>query len=247
MNIALIGFGSMGQKIKELAEKRGHSVSVIIDPKNPQATHKSIQEANFSKVEVVLDFSLPNAVLENIKALAPLKKNLVIGTTGWQEKLSEVTELVKKENIGLIWSNNFSIGVNLYYRLIEKGAELINNYEEYDIWGTELHHKNKVDSPSGTAKELAKILLSKISRKKSVVNDKLDRKILPEEIHFSSTRGGEVNFSHTVAFDSASDTLTLIHSARDRVGYALGAIKAAEWLGQKKGIFTMDDFINSKK
>lgn len=145
-----------------------------------------------------------------------------------------------------MWSANFSIGVNVYFDIVAKAAELINKYDEYDVWGTELHHYNKADSPSGTAKELAKILLENIDKKTSVVYDKLDRKINPNEIHFSSTRGGIVNFSHTIGFDSSSDTIVLTHSARDRGGYALGAVKVAEWLDGKKGLFNMNNFLKNE-
>ena len=246
MNFALIGFGSMGQKIKEAAQSRGHNILVIVDPAHPAANYKLIADADLSGVDVVLDFSSSAAVIDNVKFASNFGKGLVIGTTGWHEHLPEVRRIAEAKKIGLLWSANFSIGVNLYYRLAARAAELMNHYEEYDIWGTELHHHNKADSPSGTAKELAKILLANIPRKTSVVYDKLDRKINPNEIHFSSTRGGAVNFSHTVAFDSPSDTITLIHSARDRGGYALGAVKAAEWLAGKQGVFTMDDFLNLK-
>jgi len=247
MNIGIIGFGGMGAKIKEIAENRGHKISIIIDPVNKNATYKNIQEADLSNVDLILDFSTANAVIENAKVCASYKKNLIIGTTGWYEGLSEIEKITKENDIGILWSANFSIGVNLYYEIITQAAKLVNQYDEYDIWGTELHHNNKADSPSGTAKEISKILLKNIERKTSVIYDKLDRKINSNEIHFSSTRGGVVNFSHTIGFDSASDTITLIHSARDRGGYALGAIKAAEWLNGKKGIFTMNNFLNNNE
>ncbi len=234
----------MGQKIKEIALARGHTVGVIIDQVHKQANYKNIKEADLSEVDVIIDFSSPSAVIENIKVAIEANKNIVIGTTGWQEKLPEIQKLSESNKIGILWSANFSIGVNLYYKMIERAAELINNYEEYDIWGIELHHNNKADSPSGTAKEISKILLEKIFRKDSAIYDKLDRRINPNEIHFSSTRGGPVNFSHTVGFDSASDTITITHSARDRGGYALGAVKGAEWLNGKYGLFTMEDFLN---
>ena len=245
MNIAIIGFGSMGQQIKVVAESRGHDISIIVDPMSKNATHKNIEDTDLSNVDIVIDFSNANSVLENAKISASFGKNLVIGTTGWQDKLSEIEAIAKNNNIGILWSANFSIGVNMYYQILEKAAKLMNQYDEYDIWGTELHHNNKADSPSGTAKELAKILLENISRKDKVIYDKLDRKIKPNEIHFSSTRGGAVNFSHTVGFDSSSDTITITHSARDRGGYALGAVKACEWLENKKGLFNMNDFLNN--
>jgi len=246
MKIAIIGFGSMGVKIKEIAEQRGHIISAIIDPINTNATSKSINESSLKEVDLVIDFSSAKATLENVKACASLKKNMIIGTTGWYESLSEIENIAKENNIGIFWSANFSIGVNMYLKIIEKAAELINQYDEYDIWGNELHHNNKADSPSGTAKEISKILLAKIDRKNEVVYEMLNRKINPGEIHFSSTRGGAVNFNHTVGFDSPSDTITIIHSARDRGGYALGAIKAAEWMKGKVGFYNMNDFLNIK-
>lgn len=246
MNIAIIGFGSMGKKIKEVAENLGHNISIIIDPLSIDANYKNILEADLSNTDIVIDFSSKDAVLENIKACINANKNLVIGTTGWYENLKEVEKITQQNEIGIFWSANFSIGVNMYYKIIEEAANLVNKYNEYDIWGTELHHNNKTDSPSGTAKEIAKILLEKVDRKTEVVYDKLDRKIKPNEIHFSSTRGGAVNFSHTVGFDGASDTITIIHSARDRGGYALGAIKVAEWMNGKKGFYNMEDFLDKK-
>lgn len=245
MNIAIIGFGSMGISIKEIAEKRSHIVSIIIDPIYKNANYKTISEADLTNVDIVIDFSHKDAVLENAKICAKFKKNLVIGTTGWYDLIDEIEKIAKKNNIGILWSANFSIGVNMYYEIIKEASKLINKYDEYDIWGTELHHNNKADSPSGTAKELAKIMLANIERKNSVVYDKLDRKINPNEIHFSSTRGGIINFSHTIGFDSASDTITITHSARDRGGYALGAVKATEWLNDKKGFYSMNDFLNT--
>jgi len=247
MNIAIIGFGGMGMKIKEIAESRGHKVTQIIDPVNPNSTAKNINEANLENIDLVLDFSTAGAVLENAKVCAYHKKNLIIGATGWYEHLPEIEKLAKENDVAILWSANFSIGVNLYYSVVAEAAKLINKYDEYDIWATELHHNNKADSPSGTAKELAKILLENIERKTEVIYDKLDRKINPNEIHFSSTRGGVVNFSHTIGFDSASDTITLTHSARDRGGYALGAVKAAEWIDGQKGFFNMSNFLNDEK
>ena len=245
MKIALIGYGLMGQKAKEYAISRGHEVNIIIDPIHKDANFKNIKDVDLSNIDIIIDFSTKDAVMENVKTANNFKKDIIIGTTGWYENLNEVEKIAKENNIGILWSANFSIGVNLYYRIIEKASELINKYDEYDIWGTELHHNNKSDSPSGTAKEISKILLENIKRKKKVIYDKLDRRINPDEIHFSSTRGGPVNFSHTIGFDSSSDTVTINHSARDRGGYALGAIKCAEWLNGKKGLYNMNDFLNN--
>jgi len=245
MNIAILGYGMMGQKAKDFAIARGHKVPIIVDPINTEATHKNIKEADLNSVDLILDFSSGSAVIENVKIAAKFHKDIVIGTTGWYEHLDEIKNITENNDIGVLWSPNFSIGVNMYYKIIEEASKLINQYDEYDIWGTELHHHNKIDSPSGTAKEISKILIKNIDRKNEVIYDRLDRKINPDEIHFSSTRGGAINFSHTIGFDSSSDTITLTHSARDRGGYALGAIKGAEWLKGKKGFFNMNDFLNN--
>ncbi|PKL72116.1 4-hydroxy-tetrahydrodipicolinate reductase [Candidatus Kuenenbacteria bacterium HGW-Kuenenbacteria-1] len=244
MNIAIIGFGAMGKIIKELAELAGHNVLVIVDP---QTSVKKIDEADFSKIDVAIDFSHPTSAIENIKKLSKLKVNTVVGTTGWYNQMDDVKKIVEESKIGLLWSSNFSIGVNLYYEIIKKASQLFNNFPEFDIWAHEVHHYNKADSPSGTAKIIEKILLENIKRKTSVVEEKLDRKIKPEEIHFSSTRGGAVNFTHDVCFDSASDYVMITHIARDRKGYAEGAIKAAEWLNKKQGFFSMEDFLENIK
>jgi 4-hydroxy-tetrahydrodipicolinate reductase len=244
MKIALIGFGGMGQSAEIAAIERQHQICAIIDPKNPKASATNISLENLNSAEVAIDFSSPASALPNLESLLKLNIPTVMGTTGWYDKMSSVKDLVSDHKGKVLWSSNFSVGVNVYYKIVEAAAKLINNYAEYDIWGTELHHIKKADSPSGTAKIIEQILLSNIERKTVVVEDKLDRAIQANEIHFSSTRGGAVNFSHTIGFDSAADTITLTHSARNRGGYALGAIQTAEWLiNQPNGFYAMEDFL----
>jgi 4-hydroxy-tetrahydrodipicolinate reductase len=244
MKIALIGFGGMGKTLHRIAQERGHEISIIIDPKDPSATHKTLVEADLKTVDTVIDFSSAEAILDNIKTCHDSGTNLVVGTTGWYDKVPTIKDSLQDNGIGFLWSSNFSIGVNLYFAIVEKAAKLINSFDEYDVWGHEIHHYNKADSPSGTAKTLEKILLDNIGRKTAVVEDRLNRRREDNEIHFSSVRGGLVNFGHTIGFDSPADTITISHSARNRDGYALGAIKAAEWLQGKKGYFEMKDFLN---
>jgi 4-hydroxy-tetrahydrodipicolinate reductase len=244
MKIALIGFGGMGRAVHRIALERGHNVSVIVDPNSEEATHKNLESAPIEEVDMVVDFSLGESAISNLELCIKAGKNLVTGSTGWYDDLPKVKDLVGGSEIGFLWSSNFSIGVNLYFKMIESASKMINKFDEYDIWGHEIHHFNKADSPSGTAKSLEKILLENISRKDSVVEDKLDRRREDNEIHFSSVRGGAVNFGHTIAFDSAADRITISHEARCRDGYALGAVKAAEWLSDKNGYFEMNDFLN---
>jgi 4-hydroxy-tetrahydrodipicolinate reductase len=166
-------------------------------------------------------------------------------STGWYDQIDVVKAMVKKSGRRFMFSSNYSIGVNVYFKIIEAASKLINKAEEYDVWATEIHHKNKVDSPSGTAKTLEDILLKNIDRKTTVVEDALQRKIADHELHFSSTRGGLINFGHTIAFDSAADYIKIEHTARSRDGYALGAVKCAEWLSQQTpDFYTMDDYLN---
>lgn len=244
MKICLLGYGGMGQSAGRAAAERDHSIISIIDRSNPNAQHRTINSSAFNDADVIIDYTRPDTVIGNLTELLPYNKPIVIGTTGWYDKIGIVKELVQSQKGIVLWSSNFSIGVNLYFKLVEAAAKLVNNYPEYDIWATELHHNKKADSPSGTAKTLEEILLANIERKTSVVEGKLDRAILPNELHFSSTRGGSVNFSHTIGLDSAADTITMTHAARSRDGYAVGTIQAAEWLvKQKAGFYSMNDFL----
>lgn len=244
MKIALIGYGGMGQAVYKIATEREHEVSVIVDPNSKKATHEKLMSECLKNCDVAIDFSLAAAVFENAKICKEAGVNLVIGTTGWLDKMDSVRELFENSEVGCLWSSNFSIGVNLYFKIVEEAAKLMDKFDEYDIWGHEIHHYNKADSPSGTAKTLGNILLENIKRKTAIIDEKLDRKRTDNEIHFSSLRGGPVNFAHTIGFDSAADTITISHNARNRDGYALGAVKAAEWVFRKHGFFSMNDFLD---
>lgn len=244
MKIALIGYGNMGKAVERAALERGHEIISIID--RDAATGKALGTDALKEADIAIDFSNKEAVMDVARACLTAGIPLVEGTTGWYEHLDEVRTLLKSSSskpIGFLWSSNFSIGVQMYLKIIDAASQLMNRVEEYDVWGHEIHHAGKTDSPSGTAKSLEKILLSAITRKKSVVEEKLDRKRADSEIHFSSVRGGPVNFGHTIGFDSVADRILITHEARSRDGYALGAVKAAEWLAGKTGFFSMDDFI----
>ena len=246
MKIALIGYGKMGKEVERVARLRGHSVCAIIDRADAGATHKEIDSNGscLKDAEVVIDFTIPAAVIGNIKRVTAAKKNMVVGTTGWYDGMTEAKQLVGTAGTGFIYSSNFSVGVNVFYKVVEAAARLINKVPEYDVFGYELHHNQKLDSPSGTAKSIVDILVKNISRKKQAQYEKLDRKINPDELHFASIRGGWIPGTHVVGFDSEADTIELKHSARSRAGFALGSVMAAEWLKGKKGFFTMNDFVN---
>ena len=243
MKIAITGYGKMGQITEQLAVENGHVVVSTIDPLVPSAKFKKLNEENLCGADVVIDFTVPAIVLENIDVYVKYGINAVIGTTGWYEYLDEVREKVEKSNMGLIWSGNFSIGVNLFFRIIKESAGLMSNFTLYDVMGYEIHHNRKKDSPSGTMSMIGKILLENSKSKKKIVTEKLDRKISEEEIHLASVRGGNVPGTHVVAFDSEVDTIELKHTARSRKGLAVGAIKAAEWINGKQGFYSIADMM----
>lgn len=226
LKLALIGYGKMGKAVEASALLRHHE---IVEPR---------------LADCLIDFTAPQAVIENMRKYAPLKKNIVMGTTGWYDKLPEIEAIVKEENIGFLYSPNFSIGVNLFLKIVEEAAKLIQERPEFDIGAMEVHHIEKKDAPSGTAKAIAQKLLKNVSRKKRVVYDKADRALHDDELHFSSLRVGFEPGTHSVFFDSPSDRITLTHQAKGREGFALGAVVAAEWLHGKKGMFTMEDLLS---
>jgi 4-hydroxy-tetrahydrodipicolinate reductase len=246
MKLALIGYGKMGKEIEKVAKVRDHEVCAIIDPSAEGATSKEIDDSGncFNDADVVIDFTTPEVVVDNAKKVAAAGKSIVIGTTGWYDNVDDVKKVVDESGTASIFSSNFSVGVNVFFKVVEEAAKLINKIPEYDAFGYELHHNQKVDSPSGTAKSIAEILVNNIERKKTVQYDKLDRKINPDELQFSSVRSGSIPGTHVVGFDSEADTIELKHTARNRSGFALGAVLAAEWLKDKKGYFTMEDFTN---
>lgn len=236
LNLSFLGNGSISKVIQEVAIARKHNIKSL---------HDKGDRWNFEDTHVIIECTTPTSFLNHFEQLCTLKKDIIIVTTGWYDHMEKIKKIALDAKIRVLWSSNFSIGVHLYYKIIKSAAKLINNYNSYDIWATELHHRLKVDSPSGTAKTLGEILLGNIDRKTSIVEDALQRAIKEEEIHFSSTRGGAVNFTHTIGFDSAEDVIEIKHTARNRNGYALGVIKAAEWLqNQDLGFYSMEDFMN---
>lgn len=230
----------MGQEIARLSEQQVHEISARFTDESPLST-----SINVESIDVFIEFTHPGAVVENVRTVAQLQKPLVIGTTGWNKKLPEVEKIVKDSQIGLIYASNFSIGMNLFSKIVENAAGLFDKFEEYDPSIHETHHKMKVDSPSGTALSLGEILLEKIKRKSDILRETSEGQISPEQLHVTSTRTGNVPGIHTVGFESEADSIELKHTARNRSGFALGALYAAEWIVGKSGLFTMDDLIDN--
>jgi len=246
MRIGIAGFGRMGELIRNKAIACGHEVGAVIDP---FSKHEAVTAAEFSldslPLDVIIDFTIPEAVKNNIRLYGQLKVPAVIGTTGWYSDMPEVAEIVGKSGIGLIWSGNFSLGVNIFFSLVKKAGMIMNRFAQYDVMVHEYHHRHKADSPSGTAAMLGDILLSTLDRKESILDRTPAGVIKETELHISSTRGGEIPGTHRVIFDSEEDSLIIEHSARSRSGFADGALMAAEWIKDRKGFYNLEDMIQS--
>ena len=243
MKVSIVGYGKMGQLIEKVVQERDAEVVSTIDPFHPQASHKTFSDEAMRGVDVVICFTQPDVALENIADACRWKKQVVIGTTGWVGQMDRVEQMVKESGVGLVYSSNFSIGVNIFFKIVELASQVIDKFDVYDILGYEAHHNRKLDSPSGTAVTISNILLNNIKRKTEVFEDKLDRKIEPRELHFASMRGGNIPGTHAVLFDSEFDTIELKHTARSRSGFAVGSVIAAEWILDKKGLFTEADMM----
>ena len=240
LKIALIGYGQMGKLIEQLAQNSDCEIVAIIDP----LLGNEITAETVANADVCIEFSTPDAAFENINKLIELGKNVVTGTTGWYNKLDMIKLMVENKGTGFIYGSNFSVGMNLFFSIIESTAKLMNQAEDYDLYGLEMHHNKKKDSPSGTAKVLTKIILKNIDRKTKSQYEKLDRKIESNEFHFASIRSGNIPGMHSISFDSEADTIELKHTARNRNGLALGAIKAAKWINNKAGFYNFTDELN---
>jgi len=254
MNIAIIGYGKMGKIIEQLAREQGHGIAAIVDPfaagnsiLSGVRISKNIAEAEgIDRADAAIEFTQPTTAAANIITLAKKKIPVVSGTTGWHEQMNEVKAAIEANKSALLWSSNFSIGVNLFYRIAWYAAALMNEFPEFDVGGFEAHHNKKIDSPSGTAKILAEGVINRIERKKKVVWETLNRRPEADELHFPSLRVGSITGRHSLFFDSAADTIEITHTARNREGFASGAIKAAAWLieSKRQGVFTLDDLLD---
>lgn len=232
--IGLIGYGAMGHEIEKLSRELGFIITEKFDINHPL---KDNIEYEF---DVAIDFSVADIVFSNAEVVGKLGKNIVLGTTGWYDKEDQLRELVTKHNIGLVWGSNFSIGMQVFFKMIEYSSKFVSNMD-YDIFVHELHHRNKKDSPSGTALSIAKVILDNHSKKKKIEVNSVQGLIDPSTLHVSSTRGGHITGTHTVYLDSLADTLEITHLAKNRSGFALGALKAAKWLKDKKGFYNFND------
>jgi 4-hydroxy-tetrahydrodipicolinate reductase len=237
VNIILIGYGKMGKEIDRLASERNFAVLGRLEPDT------AVKESDIQRTDVVLHFASPESVLPHVQRWAAAGKNIVVGTTGWQNDFEKIKAIVAEKRIGLVYASNFSIGVHIFFRLIKEAATLINSFADYDVSVHEAHHKDKVDSPSGTALTAAKILLEHIERKKTILSGSPQGKIKPDQLQITSTRAGAIVGTHILTLDSLADTIELKHTAKSRAGLALGALLSAEWIKGKHGLYTFEDVL----
>ncbi len=237
MNIALIGYGKMGKAIEEIAISRGHSVVVKFNSQNP------LESSQLRTTDVAIEFSQPDLALKHIKLCADGQIPIVVGTTAWEEHLPEIINHIDKREASLIYSSNFSIGVNLFFEMNKHLARLMNDKTDYLASITEIHHTKKIDTPSGTAVTLAKDLISNhptySSWKLIGQSENMEKSDLP----ISAIREENVPGTHLISYTSEIDTLTIEHQAHNRKGFALGAVIAAEFIHKKQGVYTMSDIL----
>lgn len=235
MNIALFGYGKMGKEIEAIALKRNHNIVLKIDKDN----RDSITEQELKKADVAIEFSTPHTVIDNITSCMNAQLPIVVGTTGWHERFTEISQLVKEKNGGLFHASNFSLGVNLFFKVNTYLAELMNKYNDYEVSMEEIHHVHKLDKPSGTAITLANQIIGKIDRKSAwSITDSG-----PTNLFIKDVREGEVPGTHVIKYQSDIDDIEIMHKAHNRKGFALGAVVAAEFLHGKQGVYTMNDII----
>lgn len=234
MKCAIIGHGKMGREIERILAERGHSVELIID----EANAEELTPENIARVDVAFEFTTPDTAAENVGKILVAGGRVVCGTTGWLAKLPAMEELARERGGALFYASNFSIGVNVMFRLNRRLAELMNPHAEYDVKIEETHHIWKKDAPSGTAITLAEGIIENLERKSEWVNAKAER---AEQLEIESLREGMVPGIHTITYTSADDFIELKHSIVNRRALAMGAVIAAEYLNGKSGVHSMDN------
>lgn len=235
MNILLIGYGKMGKTIESLAVKKGHRIAGIIDIHNQQ-------EIKNIAADVAIEFSRPEAAYENVKHCIERKLPVVCGTTGWLEKKKEIEILCQQHQSTFFYASNFSVGVNIFFKVNAHLAKLMNSFPDYNVSVDEIHHTQKKDAPSGTAITIAEDILKNLQRKNSWINKSEEN---PDQLSIFSHRIDPAPGTHSVKYSSVIDDIEIKHTAHTREGFALGAIDVANWIVQEKkqGLLTMDDFL----
>ena len=240
MNIALIGYGKMGKVIEEIAVSRGHKITAKSTSENP------INQLDFSQIDVAIEFSTPVMAVRHIEFCAYKSTPIVVGTTAWDSQLPYVKDMIEEKQGSLVHASNFSVGVNIFFEINRKLAELMSNYSDYKPEVEEIHHTQKLDAPSGTATSLANDILSENKNISSWIHQENTLPVTTQtQMGVVSQRIEGVPGTHEVKYNSEIDSLEIKHTAHNRKGFALGAVLAAEWLLGKKGTYTMQDVIKN--
>lgn len=234
MNVTIIGYGKMGKEIENVLISRGHNINKIIDKDS---------EISFENTEIAIIFTSPESTFEQIKNCLDANVRVVCGSTGWTEQLDEIENYCRKSNGGFLYSPNFSIGVNLFYKLNDYLNEIMTNHKNYSASILEKHHSQKVDKPSGTAIKIANDIISKSDYNSWTLNENENN----DKLKIRSEREGDQKGHHSVIFSSDDDIIRISHTAKSRFAFALGAVISAEFLVDKNGIYDMNDVINSLK
>ena len=237
MKIALFGYGKMGKEIEQIALQRKHEIALKIDENNIA----SITKEDLQKCDVAIEFSTPASAVSNMTRCFLSGVPVVVGTTGWYDRLEKVKKLCEENDGCLFYASNFSIGVNIFFKMNEELAKIMNNYADYDVSMEEIHHVHKLDAPSGTAISLANQVTDNLKRKKKWVNTQTKK---TDELEIISKRIDEVPGTHTVKYHSTIDDIEITHKAHNRKGFAMGAVLAAEFVKEKKGVFGMNDLMH---
>ena len=230
----------MGHLVEEIAKERGHKIVSIIDADNTD----DFNTPEFKSADVAIEFTTPGTAVDSIFAAFAAKVPVVVGTTGWTDSLPDIKDMCEKGSGTMMWSSNFSIGVNLFRAFNRYVAKVMNDFPEYSPSMTEIHHIHKLDHPSGTAITLAEEIVKDVDRIDQWTEPEPGKKIPSDVLPVDHVREGEVPGTHIIKWDSAVDTITLRHEAKSRRGFAFGAVRAAEWIQDKKGFFTMGDMLS---
>lgn len=246
--LGLIGTGRMGEMVERVAGERGHRIVLRLDAGNNR-NGEGITADSVAGVDCLIDFSIPDAVLPTVRSAGRCGCSVVLGTTGWDRQegaLEEVRSIAQESGIGILFSPNFSLGMRRFLRIVEDAARAAGADPELDVWVEETHHRGKADHPSGTAWAIAERLLPLLPSKRKIRTELPDGMVDPSDLHVTVTRGGWVPGTHRVVIDGSRETIELVHTARSREVFALGAVRAAEWLRGRTGFFTLDDLMNEE-
>ncbi|MFW6200119.1 MAG: 4-hydroxy-tetrahydrodipicolinate reductase [Gemmatimonadota bacterium] len=240
LRIALVGYGRMGREVEAVARESGHEIVARIDDGS------ALDAERLAGADVAMEFTGPGAAVSNIRAIASAGVDAVVGTTGWYDRLDEVRTAVDDGRTGLIYAPNFSLGVQLFFRVVRRLGELVDTLDQYDTHVHETHHRHKMDHPSGTARRLAGILVDTVERKRDWVEGPQAPPSDPGRLEVTSSRVGEVPGTHVVEVEGPDDRIELRHEARGRRGFARGALEAASWIRGRPGVHTLDDMLRER-